>query len=296
METPAVNSVRLFASFAKREDFLNHHVCKLQVKLTVTGLGYNCFVKVGTEVYKCFSADHGEKLLFFGEFYSTKPEESVSVFFRDNNGKEIYDNPKKRTCKFSSEKGQKNPKYVACEWLWGLATPNLRLLYDEARQRPHDCSTAVVCFAFDPEELVVANNNNNDVTAGSMAGAGRGSGRDAAPGSPGTEAVAAGRGRGAPRKDTVDGAGRGRGAPNSPSLTRRPSMGSSSEMNDLATKRRPSGGSDKDANLLPKSFSLANSVVEASVNKYVELCNTQQDGSYSFFFCFLWFFLFFFVF
>lgn len=242
MDTP-VSTARSFPTFAKRDDFLNCHLCRVQVKFMRMDV-VDVFLRIGTEVYKLYPADYGDKCLYFGEFYSSKSEEPLCIWMRDSKGKEIYDNPKKRTCKLSTEKKPDNPRYVSYEWLWGLNSNMLRQLVDEPRSRPAESSTAVICFSFDPDELASSVAPAASSEPAPPSGAGRGSGREVAPGSPTTEA---GRGRGA-RRDTLDGgAGRGRGAP------RRDSVGSSQESDVLLVKRRISAGSEKDLQL-PKVF------------------------------------------
>jgi hypothetical protein len=271
METP-ISTARNFASFAKREDFLNSHLCRVQVKLLRTDLGTSCFLKVGNDVFKLFPADKSERLLFFGEFYSSKAEESISVFFRDpRTGKEVFDSPKKRTCKLSADK-KGGFRYVSYEWLWGLSSGVLRLLHEEPRAQPQESSTAVVCFSFDPDELETQRPPPPAAPEQPAASAGRGSGRESAPGSPGES----GRGRG--RRDTIDGGqgGRGRGLP------RRESMGSSGESDQLAlVRRRISSGSSEKELQLPQFVAPANSVIEASVNRSV-----SQQGTPILFFIF----------
>ncbi len=246
-------------------------------------MGQQCFVKVGTDSVRVFPVDQREKSVFLGEFYSRKAEETVTVFFRQADGKDLFDSPKKRTLKCTSDGGKKlfggggdelpaNPKFTHYEWLWGLNSSVCRLIVEEPRLQPHDSSTAVICFAYDPEDIAgpaaaAAAAQAPAVPSSPDVGAGRGTGREMAP---------PGGGRGLMRRDTMDGAvgrGRGRGDAASPSLQRK-----NTGEGDAVRRRSSSGASEQD--VIRPGLPAANSVVEACVSRFVELCNTQPQGTH----------------
>jgi hypothetical protein len=217
MESPAASRTRAFVSYGSRDEYLNQHLVRLQVKVANGIMGSQCYVKVAGENLKVFPADKGFKSIFFCEFYTKKPEEQISVFFRLQ-GKDVYDNPRKRTVRCISDGapqkkklfgGNKeypeNPKFTWFEWLWGLNTTICRTIVEEPRLRPSEGSTAIICFALDSNEL-------KDPPAPA---AGRGGGRGDPGGTqrpPAAESPPQGRGRGMiPRRNSVTGAGRGRG-------------------------------------------------------------------------------------
>ena len=193
------------------------HLVRLQVKVVNGIMGGQCFVKVQGTNQLVFPAEKGTRSIFYCQFYSHKPEEAISVFFKKD-GKDVYDNPRKRVIKCSTDGEKKklfggnatvaNPKFVHYEWLWGVNTTACRLIVEERRLAPAETSTAVVCFAFDPEELkapLPSGESLSEASSPSMnAGRGRGSGSERPPDE-------TGRGRGLVRRPSVGGRGRGGG-------------------------------------------------------------------------------------
>ncbi len=302
-DSPAVQ-LRPFFTLPTREEYLHSHLIRLQVKVPQANQGDQCYVKMGNgDTIRVYPADKGDRLLFFCEFYSRKAEETITVFFRDNTGRESFDSPKKRVVKCCSEGGGKSkklfgggdefpahPKFSHHEWLWGLSSGQLRQVSEEPRVQPHETSTAVICFASDPDDILAPALSGAMLAEGleGAASAGRGTGRGSAPSGP--PESAAGRGRGLMRRDSTDVIGRGRGRGEgagrggtdlgSPTRDRKPSIGGPGEGGDVVRRRSSTGSAPESDVISAGALPLANSVVEACVNKYMEVCNALPLGQH----------------
>lgn len=235
-------------------------------------MGSQCFVKVQGENQTVFPVERGARSVFFCEFYSRKPEEHISVFFQVD-GKDVYDNPRKRLIKCTTDEVKKKLfgsagevvyKCTSYEWLWGVNASACRLISEEPRLTPPETSTAVICFTMDPEELVAPPVMTAADCDSPTIGRGRGAGSSAPPDG----------GRGLRRERTVTGTtGRGRGRGE-----RTSSIGSSSESDALQAvqRRRTSSGVSDDNVIKQGGLPAENSVMEACLDKFAEV--SKLDG------------------
>lgn len=307
MESPAASVSKAFSSFTKRDDFLKQHQVRLQVKFLNGTPSWRVYVKVRDENIKLFPMSKSDRTMLYCDFFTKRSEETITVFYRDKEGKEYYDNPRKRVVKCTSDSGEANqvvkdakehlkrlsvkmlggesaeeeypllPKFSWHEWMWGAGL-GLRRVSEEARVMTAESTTAIICLALDSREW-----QQPLQPAVAAAQAGRGGGEIAPPsggggrgggGSSALEGLGTGRGRGVARKDLAVGRGSGgpgsggRGGGSPDSVS--PLSGSPSSPSLMRRDSGALGGQVAQAGL-----ALEHSVVEACVNKYAEVINSH---------------------